>query len=111
MDMKLWICKGGAQAGAEEKHAYVQSLEYEIKNVRRQVSEVTLRLGAPTEARVKVLLHKMDVTGEHMTGLEPHAALVQFADQSPPYPWSVAQVERMKGIYTCHQFTCGGLWI
>ena len=72
MDMKLWICEGGAQAGVEEKHGYVQSLEYEIKDVRSQVSEVTLRLGAPTDARLKVLLHKMDVTGEHMTGLEPH---------------------------------------
>ena len=111
VNFHLWIVSSRQNNGIPQQYENVTALRNEPTDGHRQVSEIALSIGPPTNRRVKVQLRKMVLAGDDMTGLEPHAALVQFADRTPPWPTTAEEVDEMQGIYRCQQFSCRGLWL
>ena len=111
VDLNLWLVSPRVNNGSAQRWDNVIALRYDHADGHRAVTEITLSIGPPTNRNVKLTLRKMVVSGEAFAGLDPHAALVQFADRSPPYPTTADDVERMQGMYRCQQISCRGLWL
>ena len=111
VNFTLWIVSSRVNNGSAQRYDNVIALRYDHADGHRAVTEITLSIGQPTNKNVKLLLRKMVVSGEGFAGLDPHAALVQFADRSLPYPTTANDVDDMQGMYRCQQISCRGLWL
>ena len=111
VNFHLWIVSSRINNGVPQQYQNVLAVRYDHAAGHREVTEITLSIGHPTNKNVKLLLKRMVLSGEDLPGLEPHAALVQFADRSPPYPTTADDVNDMQGMYRCQQISCRGLWL